>query len=259
MGKIYEFELLTPCFCHGADTNVCEMRIPSIRGQLRKWHTILYGQEDTNNVWGVAIKENIVTSKVVLKIMPVDRKTLQESVAPQQVLPHASCRPKDFKKDAITPGSKYKLMLSFRPRTSAEDQKKVDNVINTWLYLGCVGMRNTRAFGSVWPLNSNLGLDDFKKVVELPKKKLSIVVSGPCNTPKMADCTDTLSGGINERIFGYVKGRNRLTSPLKMKYIKLNNGYHLLLYAKSKDIVFDALKQLAGANKPLGKISFNEL
>ncbi len=41
--KTYNIELLTPCFCAGADQTKAEIRAPSIRGQLRWWFRALGG------------------------------------------------------------------------------------------------------------------------------------------------------------------------------------------------------------------------
>lgn len=253
MKDYYDFELLTPCLCHGASKTTAEMRIPSIRGHLRRWHTILYGSEDMMQVWGTA-SGKVVSSRVILRLLPVNNAPeLQEK---QQVLPHV----KAFTCFALKSGTRFRLLVSFRPMTSDQVRERVDRVITSWLYLGCVGMRSSRAFGSVWPQEAKPDRAGFCKAVETAAEKLEIMVSAkPLSELNLAICTDTLSGGTNERYFGYVKGRNRLTSPLKMKYIRLSDGFHLVLYATSEEIVSRALEQLDNAGKPLGKIKFTRI
>lgn len=41
--QTYHLELITPCFCAGADPAKAEIRAPSIRGQLRWWFRVLGG------------------------------------------------------------------------------------------------------------------------------------------------------------------------------------------------------------------------
>ena len=41
--KPYTVELITPCFCAGADQTTAEIRAPSIRGELRWWFRVLGG------------------------------------------------------------------------------------------------------------------------------------------------------------------------------------------------------------------------
>ena len=52
--KTYPFKLLTACFCGGADNQLApaEMRVPSIRGQVRAWHREISGAETVNRIWG---------------------------------------------------------------------------------------------------------------------------------------------------------------------------------------------------------------
>lgn len=257
MKDYYDFELLTPCFCHGATSEVCEMRIPSIRGHLRRWHTLLYGEADMEAIWGTA-HGKVISSKVVLRLVssePQPDRTLN-----QQVLPHVKGGAKAFSRNALSPGNHYRILISFRPMSSDQVREKADQVIMSWLYLGGVGMRSTRAFGSVWPLDAKPNLAAFKNAVMVPGKKLAFVVSTQALTKiDLAICTDTLSGPLNEKFFGFVHGRERHTSPLKMKYIRLDDGYHLVLYAVSGELISGALKQLREANKRLGQMEFSEI
>ncbi|MBN2452283.1 MAG: type III-B CRISPR module RAMP protein Cmr1 [Lentisphaeria bacterium] len=50
----YSFELITPCFCAGADPTRAEIRVPSIRGQLRWWFRALGG---FGSMRGIAVRE----------------------------------------------------------------------------------------------------------------------------------------------------------------------------------------------------------
>ncbi|TAE90912.1 MAG: type III-B CRISPR module RAMP protein Cmr1 [Verrucomicrobia bacterium] len=40
----YQLEIITPCFCAGADQGIAEIRAASIRGQLRWWFRVLGGR-----------------------------------------------------------------------------------------------------------------------------------------------------------------------------------------------------------------------
>ena len=254
MNDHYDFELLTPCFCHGATKTMAEMRIPSIRGHLRRWHTILYGSEDMKQTWGTA-SGKVVSSRVILRLLI--ENNAQEGQVQQQVLPHVKRGPKTFSCSAVKDGMRYRLQVSCRSMTSDLVRERVDRVITSWLYLGCVGMRSSRAFGSVWPQAAKPEWADFSRTVAAAAGKLAIAVSTmPLPKPDLAICTDTLSGGGNDQYFGYVYGGKRSASPLKMKYIRLSDGLHLVLYAKSEDIVSGALMQLRNSNKPLGNFKF---
>ncbi|MEG2075887.1 MAG: hypothetical protein RRY34_05215, partial [Victivallaceae bacterium] len=74
-------------------------------------------------------------------------------------------------------------------------------------------------------------------------------------------CSDTLKGIENGRYFGYVQGGRRQTSPLKMKIIECQDGFHYLLWAQNEEIITGALNALKNHFQPkkLGKISFEKL
>ena len=160
MNDHYDFELLTPCFCHGATKTMAEMRIPSIRGHLRRWHTILYGSEDMKQTWGTA-SGKVVSSRVILRLLI--ENNAQEGQMQQQVLPHVKRGPKTFSCSAVKDGMRYRLQVSCRSMTSDLVRERVDRVITSWLYLGCVGMRSSRAFGSVWPQAAKPEWADFSR------------------------------------------------------------------------------------------------
>ena len=247
MNKQYQILLLTPTLCHGASRDIAEVRIPSIRGHLRKWHTILWGEADTNYCWGSAGKPPVI-SKVVLRT-DADLKT-----SPQNMLPH---KKENVNSIGINANQCFTLQVSYRnlPGGNEDDKikKRIEATIQIWLLLGTVGQRSTRAFGSVWSNDLAVStLDDFcKKVSDLFPATCSyaIQVLEPLeNKIELKYCTDTLDGYPD--LFGAIKP-SRQTSPLKMKYIKIGEKVFLLLHAKKHQIVNDAIKKLE--NKPLGQ------
>ena len=251
----YSFELLTATLCHGAfPKEEAELREPSIRGHLRSWHTILWGEEDTALCWGNAGR-NSSASKVVLRLS----RPGKEQTGKASFLPHKKFAGTEV--PALLPlQNKYTLGVSFRYlRNDAEGVvSRVRKTIRCWLLMGTVGQRSTRAFGSVWPL------DDPPASVDSLEEELCNLLEG-CDyafklspringLPDMRLCTDTLQGAANEVFFGYVKGRERKTSPLKMKFVRLNGVYHLLLHARENETIDGAIRVLQQAGKPIGRL-----
>ena len=116
--KQFKIELLTPALCHGADKNA-EIRVPSIRGHLRKWHTILWGKDDMEYCWGTAGKDDTIASKVVLRIV-TDSANL--AVFSTSMLPHK----KSALTNAVKNNQSFVLEVSYR---YLEDDKR-QSVIN---------------------------------------------------------------------------------------------------------------------------------
>ena len=261
----YKIKLLSPTLCHGAaQRESAELRIPSIRGHLRKWHTILWEAYDTNLCWGSVDKDKkdndkdnkAVSSKVVLRI--TDAEEIQSGDF--FMLPH--------KKDAITKGlvagQTFTLCVSFRhlPENPAEAEKlkeRVNKTIQIWLLLGTLGQRSTRAFGSVWNNEKKYNsVEEFAAETNLLiQGKYAVQILKPKVKPKKTDspqnmlkyCTDTLNG--YSRIFGAISPRQ--VSPLKMKFIEVGNQTLLVLHALKHNTIDDALRVLKNhenAGKP---------
>ena len=265
----YSFMLLTNTLCHGAKQigvnnkgfplMEAELRESSIRGHLRRWHRILWGPDDTILCWGTAGGKGVKASasKVTLRLSrPKDEKkpTLTS------YLPHKNYGGTDvYALPAST--SIYVLNVSFRYLGKQESViiPHVEKTIRCWLLLGTVGQRSTRAFGSVWPQDNPPSTPDAleKELQGILGTKYAFCLSPrpiDRSVPDMKLCTDTLSGKENEKFFGYVDHSKRMTSPLKMKFVKLGNDFYLLLHAEKQSTIDGAIRVLQDANKPIGKL-----
>lgn len=249
--KIYNITLLTPLLCHGAE-KTAELRVPSIRGLLRIWHKILWGQADVERCWGgLPPEKEPVPSKVVLRILPENMKEADILMLPHKKGPAIS--------KGYVAGEKFQLAISFRHLPEDEEQKKqiidrVEKTIKAWLLLGTCGQRGTRAFGSVWYDDFAISsIEDFSSAVnelfaESSNPYAVQLYSGKEKKIELKDCTDTLGG--NPELFGSISPRRN--SPLKMKYIKLGQEYYLVLHAQKHDIIDNAVSVLKEKNKPIG-------
>ena len=255
--KTFSFSLLTDTGCHGAFPKTeAEMRIPSIRGQLRRWHTILWGEEDMKKCWGAVVNSTAHASKVVLRLRPASGSTAA-STKTSHILPHSNDpRKKQSTMPILSAGASYCIEVRYRLLgPDAETVRDhVEKTIRCWLLLGTIGQRGTRAFGSVWPREeAPASLDQYRQELDrLLSGKYAYRISSKQITGMgdalMKFCTDTLSGQENEKYFGSINPRR--TSPLKMKYIKIGGMYYLVLHAKRRETIDGALKALTEANKP---------
>ena len=145
----FTFRLLTPCFCGGADNQAAaEMRVPSIRGQVRWWHRRLMDVAAVNRIWGVADEACVFPSKVALWVdPPFDRVPSRI----ETILPHKPNR--SGKRPALPADTDFTLTLQRLPQCSPEDWKAALGAVKLWLLLGGLGLRCNRAAGSVWPLS----------------------------------------------------------------------------------------------------------
>ncbi|MEI6784494.1 MAG: hypothetical protein WCQ21_26670 [Verrucomicrobiota bacterium] len=248
----YSFKLLTACFCGGADnqTAPAEMRIPSIRGQVRAWHCEISGPGTVSRIWGSTIGE-AGASRVAL--------FWEATLPPRQaqpkpcILPHKSQGPRP----ALAAGQSFTLTLQRLVGCSTDDWTAAQKAIKLWLLIGCLGLRANRAAGSVWPVDpvqedrrwlpqtpaelgntlQNLG---FRWPVQL--------VSTPTGTKpeelrRLA--SDTVKG--HPGLFGEIKPR--IPSPTKFKVIELDGQPRLLVTAPPSVNLAAARSALAGPSK----------
>lgn len=264
--KKYTITLLTPLLCHGSDKKA-EIRIPSIRGHLRKWHTILWGIEDTKYCWGYVEQEKnkeekVIASKVAIRLLPSELRG--EKV---DMLPHK--KNNKVLTSGISSGQTFSMAVSYRYCNEKEVlnvKERVEKTIEFWLLLGTFGQRGTRAFGSVCDKSVNFSspaifMERVKSILASgarfrgwkataagkEKSYYAIQILKPCKDFEMKSCTDTLNG--SSHLLGSIKPRQ--TSHLKMKVIKINNQKLLVLHAKNHNIIDEAVKLLR--NKPIGR------
>lgn len=241
-----ELKLLSPCFCGGADQDAPEIRAPSIRGHLRRWHQRLYlSEEDMKTVWG-SVGGKAGASKIQLRVEAFD---FQKKKNP--LLPH---KQNGAGSRSALEGGTFNVLLASR---DAAALKKAAKVLELWSVLGSLGTRANRAAGSVWPTDASPGnLTEFKNRLEtLGFSCCGMYVSKGMGTAEQLRkaASDTLS--IPE-LFGSAKPA-REESPVKIKLIELADGLHLIMFAGQPGKVEDALQELRKKNKPLGQMEWD--
>ena len=149
----FPFRILTPTFCGGADNQApAELRPPSIRGQVRFWHRVLFGDASRDAVWGSSAG-NGTGSKVALVL---DRP-FAKGETKERLLPHCDANSTDkqekkkaeSRRSAVSAGLRFNLTLQRLVSCSNDDWEGAQKAVKLWLLLGTLGLRSTRAAGSV--------------------------------------------------------------------------------------------------------------
>jgi hypothetical protein len=248
----YSFKFLTACFCGGADnqSGPAEMRVPSIRGQVRAWHRELAGSGAVNRIWGSTDGE-ACASRVGL--MYDTSITPRQAQPKPHILPHKNQGPRP----ALSVGQSFNLTLQRLVGCSSGDWTTAQNAIKVWLLIGCLGLRANRAAGSVWPLDPdqkerkwvpqtlaqlgetlrNLGLRWPMQLIETP--------AGTTAEELRRLASDTVKGHPN--LFGDINPR--IPSPTKFKVIELAGQPHLLVTAPPSVNLTEVRNQLSGKDK----------
>lgn len=244
----FHFNLLSPAMIGGAEgkSGSPEMRIASIRGQVRWWHRQSILSPDCNQVWGQT-EPAVVASKVSLDLQPC----LAPLIKKVPILPHKQ----SGDRDALFPSVPQTLILRRLVGCRIDEWTAAQNSVKLWLLLGGLGLRVNRAAGSVWPEGDWVPSDETelkKLLVNLGYNKLVNLADTSLGTTAQ-DLRKAASDTVSvTQYFGGISPRR--PSPLKMKVIRLGDSYRLLLTGLDARGM-DAARKALG-DKPLGKTAW---
>ena len=139
----YRLEFITPLFSRGSYEDGPEVRPASIRGQLHWWFRSLGGNAaDEKAIFG-GVHGGATASKVVVRVSSLVGTTGRVNTLPHKNGGQAS------PKAAYQIGTKFDLhILSRLGGLDKRLQSALDRTLETWLLLGTLGLRSTRAAGS---------------------------------------------------------------------------------------------------------------
>jgi CRISPR type III-B/RAMP module RAMP protein Cmr1 len=165
--QTYTLELITPCFCAGADPAQAEIRAPSIRGQLRWWFRVLGGSAaEEAVVFGSAAGDEGVGSSLRIAITDFKRgpswtpPTIDQNTAQNYTWHFASVSgkpanagrsalgPRWQKNGALPPQSSFKLIVTHIRPIQAQLLQKFTLALDSFLAFGTLGLRSTRGLGA---------------------------------------------------------------------------------------------------------------
>jgi len=163
----HTLELLTPCFCGGANPHeTAEIRAPSIRGQLRWWFRTLGGFDslDTDlrtqeaSIFGSTAEGAGEASKLLVRVSPLVSQTpprdadQMETQIPSDkgylLFPLRSNLAKnEYKGRGVLMGGSFELTIQWRgPSERWQDIQALCSVLG---HLGSLGFRSRRGFGAL--------------------------------------------------------------------------------------------------------------
>jgi len=153
----YTLELLTPCFCAGANQAQAEIRAPSIRGQLRWWFRALGGTpSDERAIFG-GVSGTASGSTVIIRVQnfqpgPVwNPPRVDPNSADSYVWYFASASAEGSRwtqQAAIAPRSTFNLIVFQQRNLVPALQSQLNEALSCFLQLGSIGLRATRGLGS---------------------------------------------------------------------------------------------------------------
>lgn len=263
-GASLALELLTPCFCAPLDQQSPEIRVPSIRGQLRWWTRALYGLRDSTNetgLWG-GLRYRRAGHPPGPWGSFAGLSTYERTSPAREVYPLCPHEPDKGRRIAIQPGHCFALGWSNRLSESAYPdlvRTRRDTLI-AWALLGGLGGRLSRAAGSVWPAGWAPTIAEFEAALQslplLPHMAVKVLAQPasslagtriPSYTrsyhagrtilqPTLVspdDSGETLRAIATNTVLDYPdelgegRGNRRKASPLKLKVGRFTFGTHI--------------------------------
>lgn len=249
-----DIEVLTPLFNRGAYQDTPELRVPSIRGQVRWWFRALGGTSDEEktalgglNGFGSRLKGEVRASPLVFRVSRFNGRAASPNPL---ALPHKQGG-QGSPQAAFAPGATFHLTVFDRfSSLDSSLQRKVQNALETWLLLGALGLRANRGGGNLWPMHDPVprSAPDLRaRLTELGCRWPAFLAApevGESVEQLRAAATDTVNGV--DWVFGFARGRDRLASALKFKILRLEGRYRLLITAHDSRVLAEARQALRG-------------
>ena len=163
-----ELQLITPCFCAGANQREPELRAPSFRGELRWWFRCLGGTpEQEGRVFGSAAGGAGSASAVALIVSNVKpcrdypwdfEQPVRKGVNSAYITYFLYANENSDREDAVVrtgaflpPKTRFTLELRQLRNLEASDKELLDLAWDCMCHLGAVGSRKTRGLGAYAP------------------------------------------------------------------------------------------------------------
>ncbi|MEI6715604.1 MAG: hypothetical protein WCO60_17745 [Verrucomicrobiota bacterium] len=227
----FPFQLLTDCFsgtAGGKEADHSILRVPPIRGHIRLWHSKVFGANSCNEIWG-STAGNGAGSRVGIRLVEIPKPSSTRS----QILPHKNQGPHK----SVQAGTSATLEITRFPLCSDDQWNTAQRATKLWLVLGTLGLRSSRAAGSIWPMHlseqnwipktaQELG----EALTTLGRANYSVSLIGKGMGMDAQTLRTTASDTVSDlRLFGSIKPRT--PSPTRFKVIVLPNDGGLCLLA----------------------------
>ncbi len=199
----YQFDVITPCFCAGADHDKAEIRAASIRGQLRWWFRVLGGFKSLNHmslrdqesmIFGSAAGDMGAAGLLTVRVFSKSGRALDASVshaAPGMQSPEGyllfPLRNNPRHRSAL---AAFQLDFIWRGNSRMDDDLRSLAVV--FGNLGALGFRSRRAMGSLAVASTSMSLSQALGRFSEASTSVRIYCVGKASHPQ-SDCIPRLA------------------------------------------------------------------
>lgn len=250
-------EFITPAFLAGADQNKPEMRSPSIRGALRWWFRVLGGtQNDEQQVFG-GVHGDVNASAIVVRVRdlkPVFGPALQFGTMSDfgylYYFAQASGNKEGVRRTEAqhyyAPDTSFRLQLIERRPLPPVLFAQVASACEAFVKIGSLGLRATRGCGAIAQAEAVPTREAFLKWTSDFSPKVTCRLASEEVFTDWRRCQEALggwlrnfrknvvhiSGKTDKSALGFSLGKERESSALHLRPVKVQEGYlPLLVYS----------------------------
>lgn len=252
MTKTYNLEFITPAFLTGADQSRAELRAASVRGALRWWFRVLGGtREEEVNVFG-GVQGGARKSKVVVRT-EMEKLVQKRFDAPRPLsdlgyLYYFATVSGERKGIRIEPNAYFAEGTQFAIHVSesgldADLSTKFWQAVECFTRLGTLGLRSTRGCGAFAERSPNGTKAEFVEWANaFPQEAGKVVLISDEVFTSARKAQEALGGylrqfrrdehlsGKRETAVGYSLGSKRMASALKLRPVKVKEGYLAVVF-----------------------------
>lgn len=247
--ETFDLEFITPAFLCGANQNVAELRPASIRGQLRWWLRVLGAdRERETRIFG-GVHGNVAASAVVVrsKVLKAVHEPFESPrpMSDRGYLYYFATVSGERKGIRIArsayfaSGTTFQISILQRYPLAERELACLNQAVECFVRLGALGLRVTRGCGVFTKRDDILDTDTFFKWSDSLGSKGVIVKAplgkDPCGSAKEAQDKlgaylralrkDHHLSGKEKTALGYSIGRERMSSALRLRPVKVKEGY----------------------------------
>ena len=183
--QTYTLEIITPCFCGGAEPGQrAEIRPASIRGQLRWWFRVLGGfqslspmsvQDQEAMIFGSTAGDEGNAGKFTLRTKPLNIQSSRKDAAglghrqftdPAYLTFPMQSRPNQDGSRGVLESGKFELSFIWRGAQSLVPSLQA--LVSVFANLGSLGFRSRRAMGALAPIGGHLPLVGWQQYFQQP-------------------------------------------------------------------------------------------
>lgn len=242
-----KLEFITPAFLAGANQDKPEVRVPSIRGEVRWWFRVLGGtQEEESEVFG-AVHGGAKASAVVLRVSEVNEKWGPEITFPPMsdkgyvyYFAKVSGNKEGIHRTAAShyyaSGTSFILSAVLRSAVTPTSEARLRLALRAFLTFGSLGLRATRGCGAL-ATAGDLSMDELRQLTDEMGKALLIRRIEDNVYTSGEKCQEALGGflrafrkdnqlsGKKRTALGFSSGKSRASSAMRLRPVRVKNGF----------------------------------